>query len=113
MIDNLCKDLDERIKHLPNVENSEFITEIVKLLAWFQHSFVVIHPFQDYNGRIARMLTIYILLCLNLPPLEIKAENTRDRKRYISTLQKADAGDYSTLENIIGLSLNESLQKIK
>lgn len=100
MTDNLCKDLDERIKYLPKTENPDFITDIVELLAWFKHGFVVIHPFQDYNGRIARMLTIYILLILNLPPLEILAENSRDRKRYITVLQKADNGDFPHLKTL-------------
>src|SRR5205823_1072123 len=49
LITNLCNDLAERLKHLPTFENEQFIIEVVKLLAWFQHRFVFIHPFQDYN----------------------------------------------------------------
>ncbi|MDO8452051.1 MAG: Fic family protein [bacterium] len=60
LIMNLCDDLAERLKHLPPKKGETFILEVVKLLAWFQHRFVFIHPFQDYNGRIARMLTIFI-----------------------------------------------------
>lgn len=110
LIKNLCEDLEERLKHLPAKEDESFILEAVKLLAWFQHRFVFIHPFQDYNGRTARMLTILIALKLDLPPLEIKVEKEADRKSYLTAMQKADGGDYSLLEQLIGQSLTETLQ---
>ena len=84
LITNLCEDLEERLKHLSAKDNEEFILEVVKLLAWFQHRFVFIHPFQDYNGRTARMLTILISLKFDLPPLEIKVENEAGRKITLS-----------------------------
>lgn len=84
--------------------------EIVTLLAWFQHRFVFIHPFQDYNGRIARMITILILLQLDLPPTELKIGRGTDRKKYLAAMQKADEGDYSFLEQLISQTLSEMLQ---
>lgn len=108
---NMCFDLKARLKHLNSGKNN-YVEEIVELLSWFQHRFVWIHPFQDYNGRVARMLTILILLKLNLPPIEIKAETGLARKRYLGAMYAADEGDYSKLENLIGRALNESLEKI-
>lgn len=111
LIVNLCADLRERLQHLkPSQEN--FIEKIVELLAWFQHRFVWIHPFQDYNGRTARMLTTFILLSLNLPPVEIKAESGKDRKKYLEAMYAADEGNYKKLEYLISQSLNESLIKL-
>lgn len=110
LITNLCKDLEERLKYLPEKEDESFILEVVKLLAWFQHRFVFIHPFQDYNGRTARMLTIFIVLKLDLPPLEIKIEKEADRKSYLTAMQKADEGDCSLLERLIGSALSEILE---
>ncbi|MCJ7740208.1 Fic family protein [Candidatus Microgenomates bacterium] len=109
---NLCEDLEERLKHLPDPKTDKYILAVVKLLAWFQHQFVFIHPFQDYNGRTARMLTILLLLKLNLPPVEIKAEKRLDRKLYITAMQKGDKGDLSLLENIIGQALFEGLERL-
>ena len=51
--------------------------------------FLRIHPFDDGNGRTARLLANYILLRSNLPPVVIKSE---ERDRYISSLQHADLG---------------------
>jgi len=112
LVTNLCEDLAERLKHLSTPENEQFILEVVKLLAWFQHRFVFIHPFQDYNGRAARMFTIFILLKLDLPPIEIQIENQEDRKKYLTAMQNADAGNYLLLEQLLGNALSESLTKI-
>lgn len=109
-ITNLCLDLDERIDHLPSKTNDKYITEIINLLAWFQHRFVQIHPFNDYNGRTARMLTTLLLLKLNLPPIEIKADTKNNRSIYLQALQSADDGNYSSLEKLIESALIESLE---
>lgn len=110
LVTNLCKDLAERLSNFPSKDKEEFIIEVVVLLAWFQHRLVFIHPFQDYNGRIARMVTILILLQLDLPPIELKADKGEDRKLYLASMQKADRGDYSLLEQLISQALSEMLQ---
>lgn len=106
---NLCDDLQMRLKNLPKTEELTFIDEIVKLLAWFQHRFVFIHPFQDYNGRTARMLTSLILLKLKLPAIEIQVESEEDRKKYLHAMQLADDGNIELLEKLIEKALVESL----
>lgn len=108
-ITNLCNDVETRLRELPSHTSEDFITCVVELLAWFQHAFVFIHPFRDYNGRIARMLTTLILLTLTLPPMELKAETQTDRKRYLAAMQAADAGDYSPLETLMIRALTEAL----
>lgn len=107
LIANLCADLTERLKHLDH----ENMKSVVELIAWFQHRFVQIHPFQDYNGRLSRMMTIMILLKLGLPPIEIKADTGSDRQKYLEAMYRADEGDYSKLELLIENALNESLVK--
>ena len=51
--------------------------------------FLCIHPFDDGNGRTARLLANYALFRHNLPPIVIKSE---DRDRYIGGLQNAEVG---------------------
>lgn len=111
LIVNLCADLEERLKHLIP-EDESYIEEVVKLLAWFQHRLVWIHPFQDYNGRVARMLTILILLKLDLPPIEIRAEIGADRNKYLEAMYVADTNNYLKLEYLIRKALDESLARI-
>ncbi|KKT49634.1 MAG: Helicase-like protein [Candidatus Collierbacteria bacterium GW2011_GWC2_44_18] len=106
---NLCADLNERLNNL-NKNDEAYIENVVSLLAWFQHRFVWIHPFQDYNGRVARMITIQILLRMELPPIEIKAESNTDRQKYLNAMYSADEGNYEKLEKLIESALNESLK---
>lgn len=112
LIHTLCEDLTERLKYLPKQEAKNYSIELIKLLAWFQHRFVFIHPFQDYNGRTARMLTSLILLQINLPTIEIKVANSTDRQQYLQALQEADEGNSTLLEEIISQSLTEALETI-
>ena len=113
LITNLCSDLAERLKHLASHEKEEeFLAGIISLLAWFQHRFVWIHPFNDYNGRVARLITNLLLLNLDLPITTIKAGTEEDRKNYIEGMKQADKHDFSLLENLITNALKESLEKI-
>lgn len=105
----LCEDTEFALSKLPKSTDNLFIERVVELLSHFQHRFVFIHPFVDYNGRSARMFTSYILMRLSLPIIEVDTEKSKDRKDYIKALQKADEGDYQDLENIISKALNESM----
>lgn len=112
LVKNLCDDLEERLKHIPHPENQEeFLAEVISLLAWFQHRFVWIHPFKDYNGRVARLLTNLLLLNLGLPILTVKAETGKDRDKYIEAMKAADQNDLSKLENLLAKALEENLRK--
>lgn len=113
LIKNLCDDLEERLKHTPSPRDEEkYLAEIIEVLAWFQHRFVWIHPFNDYNGRVARLLTNLLTLNFGLPILEIKAETGADRQRYIKAMKVADENDYSKLERLIANALKESLEQV-
>jgi Fic family protein len=113
LIENLCADLQVQLKTLPKITEDTYIDGVVKLLAWFQHRFVFIHPFKDYNGRTARMLTVLLLLKLGLPPVEIQVETEADRKMYLNAMQLGDEGDLSLLEELISRALTEALTSEK
>ncbi|AGC77713.1 Fic/DOC family protein [Nonlabens dokdonensis] len=61
----------------------------VQLAALFHYKFVCIHPFDDGNGRVSRLIMNYILLKNNYPPIIIKSA---DKENYLTSLQKADTG---------------------
>jgi hypothetical protein len=62
--------------------------------AWVHHRFTQIHPYQDGNGRVARVLTTLVLLQAALLPLVIDRDMRTD---YIDCLEKADFGDLGPL----------------
>ncbi len=113
LMDGFLKDVCARMESLSKVGNDTFIDELVILLAWAHHRFLWIHPFQDYNGRIGRILNNIILLSLGFPPIELKIETKPGRKAYVEALQLADTGNFSGLEKIVRTALDEAAEKTK
>lgn len=63
--------------------------------SWFHHAFTTIHPFQDGNGRIARLLASLILIKHGLFPFTVLREEAK--VKYIDALEKADAHEFQPL----------------
>ncbi|ACV63995.1 filamentation induced by cAMP protein Fic [Desulfofarcimen acetoxidans DSM 771] len=89
-------EIDKLLSIYNEMENKNN-THPVILAAWFHHSFVQIHPFQDGNGRMARLLASLILIKHNLFPLIV---NRKEKKIYIESLELADTGEYQPLVDL-------------
>lgn len=61
--------------------------EPIIISTWLHHAFTQIHPFQDGNGRVARLLASLTLIRGNLFPFTVKRT---DKVKYIDALEKAD-----------------------
>jgi len=90
--------------YIQNITNLEL--EPIKKAAFIHHEFVLIHPFADGNGRVARLVTNLFLMQNGYPPIILKKE---DRGKYYSTLQKADKGTISPFATFIANAVNEAL----
>lgn len=80
---------------------------IVGSIAHF--NFVRVHPFDDGNGRGARILMNTILMKKKYPPIVIKNENRQD---YIESLIEADRGNLLPFIDFITQSLIETEELI-
>ena len=80
------------------------------LAAWLHHRFEQIHPFQDGNGRVGRAILTWHLVKNGFFPVVISRD---DRTEYINALEKADAGDLTSLiELFVRLEKNTILQAL-
>ncbi|MBI2410783.1 MAG: Fic family protein [Candidatus Kerfeldbacteria bacterium] len=112
LMKDFCNDLKERLKHLPSIQEENYLDELSELLAWTHHRFLWIHPFADYNGRIGRLLINIVLLNLDLPTIELQVETPAARKRYVKALQAADEYNLAPLKKIIEKAIEEAVKEI-
>ncbi len=88
-----------------NKDNSEI--HPVLFATEFHYRFIRIHPFDDGNGRIARLIMNFILMQYGYPPAIIKTE---DKLNYFAALEQADADKLEYFFNYVCQQVNRSLE---
>ena len=86
--------------------SSDDVNPII-LAAEFHYKFILIHPFDDGNGRVARVLMNFILMKFRFPPVIIKTE---DKENYFSALRQAEGGLIENFVDYIAKNLVRSLE---
>ncbi len=76
-------------------EKKEQCKVLIAFLVELHQRFIHIHPFDDGNGRVVRLLLAYILIRLDFLPMVLN-----NRKEYIKAIQFADANNTNHLENL-------------
>ena len=79
----------------------------VVIAALFHHRFVSIHPFDDGNGRLSRILMNLILMQNGFPPVIIIWSDSQD---YYSLLGRADNDDFWPFVEYITGGVKDSLE---
>ena len=102
--------VDAEVDHLLDLYSSYQGKDPIIVAAWLHHRFTQIHPYQDGNGRLARVIVTMVLLQSDLLPIVLDRDI---RTEYISALETADAGDIGELIRIFArLERNAILQAL-
>jgi len=98
--------MQELVEWFRNEKTKTDVNPII-LAALFHYRFIRIHPFDDGNGRIARILMNFILMRFGYPPVIIKTE---DKENYYAVLRLADADQLEPFIEYIATNLVRSLE---
>ncbi len=86
------------------------LEEITRALAVVHTELVLIHPFREGNGRVARLLAILMGLEAGLPPLDFSGILSRRKKDYITAVQAGLGHDYKPMEKIFKTVIRRTLR---
>ncbi len=71
---------------------------------------MLVHPFREGNGRVARMLATLMALQSELPPLDFRNMIGKGKKDYIKAVQAGMERDYQPMEKIFAAVIRKTLR---
>lgn len=71
--------------------------EVAQALSEVHAELILVHPFRDGNGRLARLLALLMALQAGLPPLDFSPLAGRGKRAYIASIHAAVGRDYAPL----------------
>lgn len=83
--------------------------DIVSALAEVHVELVLIHPFREGNGRIARLLSVLMALQAGLPPLDFLELQGTKREEYFAAVQAGMDRDYRPMERVFSGTIERTL----
>ncbi|MFA6315347.1 MAG: Fic family protein [Candidatus Paceibacterota bacterium] len=103
------KEIKESIQRMFSEYNATNHENIIKRIARLHLAFEYLHPFNDGNGRIGRVINNYLLIREGFVPINIKFI---DRKKYYDAFKEFDEKGVTTImEEIVGKALTNSYHK--
>lgn len=78
------------------------------IAAWLHYQFILIHPFPDGNGKVARLLASIVLMENKLLPMTVEGEKRQD---YFSALESADEGNFEAFVQYVARLQIEELEQ--
>ena len=86
------------------------IEEVAASLAEVHVELILIHPFREGNGRIARLLSVLMALQAGLPPLDFSAIQGTYREEYFSGIRAGMDRNYRPMEEIFVKVITQTLK---
>ncbi|KOS04963.1 hypothetical protein AM493_02095 [Flavobacterium akiainvivens] len=98
-IPNLMYQFLDNLNYKINIVKSR--QDHIDCIVFAHYQFVIIHPFNNGNGRLGRILMNLVALKLGYYPLDFYSRDGESRTVYINALKQADIGDFKELNNLV------------
>ena len=74
--------------------------QVIRALAEVHVELVLIHPFREGNGRMARLVAILMALQAGLPPLDFSIITGKKKLEYFAAVRSGMKRDYKPMERV-------------
>jgi cell filamentation protein len=111
LIAGLMAELDRGAlrRHTPCREAND--ADVARALAEVHAELILVHPFREGNGRLARLLALLMALQAGLPPLDFGPLSGRGRHAYIGGIHAAMDRDYAPLAAMLARVIERSRRR--
>lgn len=84
--------------------------DVARAMAIVHTELVLIHPFREGNGRVARILSTLMVLQAGLPPLDFGGIKGRKREEYFAAVRAGLDNNYEPMERIFNDVIRRTLR---
>jgi cell filamentation protein len=95
--------------HTPCLFTEE--SDVVEALAVVHTELVLIHPFREGNGRIARMLATVMAVQAGYPPLDFGGIRGKKKQAYFAAIQAGVDRNYEPMKSIFSEVIGRTVSK--
>lgn len=92
--------------------NSADDGSVARALAEVHAELILVHPFRDGNGRLARLLALLMALQAGLPPLDFSPFAGRGKRAYVAAIHAAVGRDYALLTVLFVRAIDRSRRRV-
>lgn len=90
--------------------NLQTLGEIAKAIAIIHTELILIHPFRDGNGRVARLLANLMALQAGLPLLDFSQLKGQKKQGYFSAVQAGMEEDYTPMTQVFTAEIKRAIK---
>lgn len=99
----------EKLIEIYNTLTNQKVHPLI-IASWVHHAFSTIHPFQDGNGRVVRLIASLILIKHNFFPITVLREEAKEK--YIQALEEADNDKPQKLVNYFAEIQRRNIEEV-
>lgn len=84
---------------------------VARSMAEVHAELILIHPFRDGNGRVARLLDLLMASQAGLPSMDLRALARGGKRKYVLAIHAAMSRDYVPLEALFASAIERAQRR--